>query len=64
MDDSPILAVDFASINLNDLSYKSAQLLPERLGWPLLTIQTEVKGDSKRTNERGPSLVGSLGLSC
>jgi hypothetical protein len=33
MDDSPILAVDFASINLNDLRNKflSAQLLPERL---------------------------------
>ncbi len=33
-------------------------------GWPLLTIETEVNGDSKRTNERGPFLVGSLGLSC
>jgi hypothetical protein len=29
-------------------------------GWPLLTVETEVNGDSKRTNERGPSLVGSL----
>ena len=38
----------------------------ERLerGSPLLTIETEVNGDSKRTNERGPFLVGSLGLSC
>jgi hypothetical protein len=35
-----------------------------REGWPLLTVETEVNGDSKRTNERGPSLVGSLGLSC
>ncbi len=26
--------------------------------------ETEVKGDSKRTNEGVPSLVGSLGLSC
>jgi hypothetical protein len=32
-------------------------------GWPMLT-ETEVNGDSKSTNERGPSLVGSLGLSC
>jgi hypothetical protein len=32
-------------------------------GWPLLTVETEVNGDSKRTNERGPFLVGSLGLS-
>jgi hypothetical protein len=29
-----------------------------------LTIETEVNGDSKRTNERGPFLVGSLGLLC
>ncbi len=27
--------------------------------WPLLTVETEVNGDSKSTNERGPSLVGS-----
>jgi hypothetical protein len=31
--------------------------------WPLLTVETEVNGDSKSTNERNPSLVGSLGLS-
>jgi hypothetical protein len=31
--------------------------------WPLLTVETEVNRDSKRTNERGPSLVGSWGLS-
>jgi hypothetical protein len=34
---------------------------PERLE-PLLTVVTE--GNSKSTNERGPSLVGLLGLSC
>ncbi len=33
-------------------------------GWPLLTVETEVNGDSKRTNEKGPFLVNSLGLSC
>ncbi len=27
-------------------------------GWPLLTVETEVNGDSKSTNERGPSFVG------
>jgi hypothetical protein len=27
--------------------------------WPLLTVETEVNGDSKSTNERGPFLVGS-----
>jgi hypothetical protein len=32
-----------------------------REGWPLLTAETDVNGDSKRTNERGSSLVGSLG---
>ncbi len=32
-----------------------------REGWPLLTVETEVNGDSKSTNERVPSLVGSLG---
>ncbi len=35
-----------------------------REGWPLLTVETEVNGNSVSTNERGPSLVGSLGLSC
>jgi hypothetical protein len=30
----------------------------------LLTVETEVNGDSKSTNERGSSLVGSLGFSC
>ncbi len=29
-----------------------------------MTIETEVNGGSKSTNERGPFLVGSLGLSC
>ncbi len=33
-------------------------------GWPLLTVETEVNGDSKSTNERGPFLVGSFGFSC
>jgi hypothetical protein len=33
--------------------------------WPLLTVETEVSaGDSKSTNKRGPSLVGSLDSSC
>ncbi len=26
--------------------------------WPLLTVETEVNGDSKRTKDRGSSLVG------
>ncbi len=32
--------------------------------WPRLTVEPEVNGNSKNTTERGPSLVGSLGLSC
>jgi hypothetical protein len=35
-----------------------------REGWPLLTVETEVNGDSKSTNERVLFLVSSLGLSC
>jgi hypothetical protein len=34
-----------------------------REGWPLLTVETEVNGDSKRTTEKAPSLGGSLGFS-
>ncbi len=30
-----------------------------REGWPLLTLETEVHGDSKSANEGGSSLVGS-----
>jgi hypothetical protein len=33
-------------------------------GVALLTVETEENGDSKSTNERGPSLVDSLGSSC
>ncbi len=39
------------------------QNIETREGWPLLTVETEVNGNSKRTYERGPSLDGSLGLS-
>jgi hypothetical protein len=35
-----------------------------REGWPLLSVETEANGDSKITNESGPSLVGSLVSSC
>jgi hypothetical protein len=28
-----------------------------REGWPLLTVETEVNGDTRRKNERDPSLV-------
>jgi hypothetical protein len=32
--------------------------------WPLLTVETDLNRDSKRTNERGLFWVGLLGLSC
>jgi hypothetical protein len=35
-----------------------------RVGWPLQSVETEVNGDSKRKNDRGPSLVGSLDSLC
>ncbi len=58
------------SIQKNKESYSQKQkwyrvLIRElREGCPLLTVETEENGDSKSTNDRGPSLVGSLGLSC
>ncbi len=51
------------SISLNQLELRDYGR-ETREGWPLLTVKTEVYGDSKRTNDRGPSLVGSLGSSC
>ncbi len=59
--------------NRNTLKFKTTAKLKDkrtaiantretREGWPLLTVETEVNGDSKSTDERGPSLVGgSLG---
>jgi hypothetical protein len=29
-----------------------------RKGWPLLNVETEMNGDSKKTNESVPFLVG------
>ncbi len=48
------------------LTWGVTALHPERLerGGPLLTVETEMNGDAKRTNERVPFLVGSLDLSC
>jgi hypothetical protein len=41
-------------------------VFPERLerGGPCWLVETELNGDSKISNERGRSLVGSLGLLC
>jgi hypothetical protein len=36
----------------------------DREGWPLLTVETEVYGDSKRTHESGPFLTKKVGLDC
>ncbi len=38
--------------------------LEQREGWSLLTVETEVNGDSKSPNESGHCLVGSLVLPC
>jgi hypothetical protein len=34
------------------------------VGWPLLTVETEANGESWRTRERVPSMVGSFGTIC
>ncbi len=47
-----------------DVHLLTVQSKETREGWPLLAVEMEVNRDSKSTNERGPSLVGSLGLSC
>jgi hypothetical protein len=45
----------------NEYNLSVNDLYTER--WPPLTFETEVIGDSRSTNEMGPSWVGSLGLS-
>jgi hypothetical protein len=50
-------------ILLNHSQCECAQVRETRKGWPLLTVETKVNGDLKSTNERGPSLVGLLGMS-
>ncbi len=58
-------ASQFCTILFHENSFLPRAYTREtREGWPLLTVETEVNGDLKSTNERGPSLVGSLGLSC
>ncbi len=42
----------------------NGKLKETRKGVPLLNGKTVENGDSNSTNERGPFLVGSLGLSC
>ena len=44
---------------------RTSAVSPEnREGWPLLTVETEANGDLWSTNQRGPSLVCSLGSPC
>jgi hypothetical protein len=40
------------------------QIRETREGWPLLSVENYTNGDSKSTNELGPSLVDSLDFSC
>jgi hypothetical protein len=42
----------------------SVETRETREGWPLLTVETEVNGDSKEYKWMGSFLVGSLGSSC
>ncbi len=46
-----------ASLSLYSILFNTRE---SRGGWPLLTVETEVKGDSKRINERSPFLDGLL----
>jgi hypothetical protein len=42
---------------------KNKKMMRKRIrreGWPLLTVETKKNGDSKSTNDRSLSLVGSL----
>jgi hypothetical protein len=51
----------FVSVKLCRVCFFSRET---REGWSLQTLEIDVNGDSKSTNERGPSLEGSLGLLC
>ncbi len=42
--------------------YSFASIREIREGWLLLTVETEVNGDTKSSNERGPSLAGFGGF--
>ncbi len=57
------MVVQLRPIYYNTVLFLKIEHTPERLerGGPLLTVETEVNGDSKRTNKRGPFLDGSLG---
>jgi hypothetical protein len=50
------------SVRYHKIVYSTFSTRETREGWSLLTVESEVNGNSKSTNERVPSLVGSLGL--
>jgi hypothetical protein len=54
---------EYCTDNAKNVRFAFEMLKTERIerGGPVLTAETDVNGDSKSTNERGPSLVGSLG---
>jgi hypothetical protein len=58
---APCLRILVHTIHTNYAVFFRDATKATREGWPLLTVETEENGDSKSTNERGPSLVGSLG---
>jgi hypothetical protein len=53
--------IDYGQSSI-DLSNSFVGDREAREGWPLPTVETQINGDSKSTNERGKSLVGSLDL--
>jgi hypothetical protein len=50
--------------NMTDVHNEYLLIGETKEEWPLLTFETEAVGDSLSKDERGPSLVGSLGSSC
>ncbi len=62
--DTAVSSISHKFYQLHLVQWRSQKTRETREGWPLLTLETEANGDSKRTNERDPFLVGSLCLSC
>jgi hypothetical protein len=62
--DIAVSSISHIVCQLHLIQWRSQKTRETREGWPLLTLETEANGDSKRTNERDTFLVGSLCLSC
>ena len=62
--DTAVSSISHKVYQLHLVQWRSQKTRETREGWPLLTLETEVNGDSRSTNERDSSLVGSLGSLC